>query len=467
MRSNTNTEKIIAIVCILLMCLALLPYFWLSQYANPVADDFSYAFLSWQNNLFPALTREYLYWNGRYTSNIFVLCNPITYGNFILYKTTPILLVIFHVICSFLLIKTICDKSIKSYSALAVSLLYNVLCLNQMPDISEGLYWYTAAVTYQLGYSFMLIYAALSIKLWRKQYVGNNQFLHLALMLLFIAFTVGFNEIIMLILAIVSFGTVCIIWFNFPDKRKTAFFLFIVTLSFSGAVFFAPGNSVRESNFVNDKQLVYSFIMASAQTVRFLSEWLSSSPLFLLSIIYWYVNKRLVATIEIFRKSFYLNPFQAIVIILFIVFIGSFPAYWSTGILGQHRTMNLSYSMFIPAWFVFLTVLYNQYHFAFPDLSFNMKIVLVMLIFISLEFTHNGYNALIDIQSGEAKAFDGEMKARFSAMKQANDTVYFAPIRNRSKTVFIYDLTHDERHWQNSSYSQFFSNSTKTVKVAE
>ena len=53
-------------------------------------------------------------------------------------------------------------------------------------------------------------------------------------------------------------------------------------------------------------------------------------------------------------------PEGASFLLLFVIFFSSFLPYWVSGILGQHRTLNVAYFMFIILWFSTITVVSQQ-----------------------------------------------------------------------------------------------------------
>ena len=79
------------------LAICLLPYMILFAYCHPSGDDFSYAVLGTKPPFLSAFLDEYNLWNGRYTSNIFVLKNPlIVHHSWIwLYRSTLLAIFVF------------------------------------------------------------------------------------------------------------------------------------------------------------------------------------------------------------------------------------------------------------------------------------------------------------------------------------------------------------------------------------
>lgn len=441
----------------LLLCLFL--YIINSIYANPVADDFSYAYLSWQRNLFDAWLTEYKTWNGRYTSNLFVLCNPIKYGSIWGYKLFPVLLILLTVLCIFIFIKTLVEKTVNNFDLLLMAMGLTVLYLYQMPILSEGVYWYTASVTYYLGNISFLFFLSLFVSYSQKHFLLNNKYFHLLLLTLLEVVLIGFNEIMMI--AVNSFFLVIVL---LGDKKNITLFLFVVVILCGLIMYFAPGNSVRENNFHDNHAFFYSFYMSGLQTARFLINWLTSPPLLILSYFYFFLHQTLSKNIILFKNSFYLTPAYSIAILLYIIFIGAFPAYWATGIIGQHRTMNVSYWLFVFFWFINLSVLFNHLAPKLPTIHNKLKATLSLLLICFFLFTRNGHDALMDLLSGKSAQYDQLMAERIRMLKQDKDTIYFKPILNPPKTLYIIDIMPDDAgNWINRCYNLYFKTDKKIL----
>jgi hypothetical protein len=138
------------------------------------------------------------------------------------------------------------------------------------------------------------------------------------------------------------------------------------------------------------------------------------------------------------------------------IFIGAFLPYWSTGILGQHRTMNVSFFFFLLSWFVFLTSLYNSKYLKWQNLHSKIKILLFSMLCMTLFFTQNGWNVWNDLYSGKAQSYNDQMNVRYEKIRKMNGDLYLPLIKNPPKTLFVLDLTEDPNHWQNRSYTVFF-----------
>jgi hypothetical protein len=446
---------------LLILLLGFAPYFYLSFFSHPISDDFSYAYKSTLSPLFTQLKAEYLNWSGRYTSNLLVLNNPIAYGSFLGYRLVPIFLMLSTVFALYLLLREVSDRLLKKMENLIIAVLLTLTYLHKMPLISEGIYWYTGAVTYQLGMVFFIFYATALSRLIKEKRSSKKTLLFFSTLLL-AGITIGFNEIVMIYTLLLS---VLVVWFK---KSKWSIEFVVVVASCCAVVYFAPGNQVRLAHFENNHQLLHSLGMSFFQSLRFISDWVSQAPLLLLSLLYLPIHRKLQSSVALFKNSFYLSLPWSLLLLFGVVFISIFPAYWSTGIIGQHRTVNIAYLLFILLWFVNLSVLYNRYLANFKMGNLTVTRISAVVLFFTLIFGYNGYHALEDITKGTASNFDQEMTERLNLMRTVQvDSVYFSPILSKPRTLFVLEITENPNDWRNQGYALYFKKQETKVFLGE
>lgn len=436
--------------------LAILPYCYLSFFANPSSDDFGFAAQAKNNDLLFLIKQTYLYWNGRYVSNIFIYLNPISFDSLIGYKVVPVLIIILFCLANFICISQLIYKR-KKVIQLALSLVLSLLFLHNMPIISEGIYWYTGSIIYMLGIIVLLFYFALLIKIIRENKKGGYTIF--SIFLLFLA--CGFNEVLTLLIIFFLAVLLFLFYKNRFEGKKIILIQFLFSTLFVVLVVFSPGNAIRGEAYQNAHNFFHSFIYSVLQVGRFSFLWMASIPLFAASFIYFQVNKKVREENQLFKNSFYLNRWVSLLILLGVIFICVFPAYWATGILGQHRTLNVAYFFFLIMWFVNLTVWYNHYQnklrFEFTN---DIKIMLSMFLLVGIIATGNGYYSLKDIISGSAKKYDTQLKARFEILDKAKELeekqVLIPQIRVQPKCLFVSDITNNPQDWTSEAYNLYF-----------
>ncbi|HSH65173.1 MAG TPA: DUF6056 family protein [Bacteroidia bacterium] len=377
----------------------------------------------------------------------------------------PMIILVLMAASNFLFIRELFCRHLGRLEEITISLFFTLLFLHQMPVLSEGIYWFTGVVTYQLATVFIVLYTSLLLSYTNGRIIFKNRRIHIFILTVFLITCIGFNEIYMI--ALVSFACISLFIVKKNKLKNEKFFsyIFFVTLLFAAVMFFAPGNDVRASQASNNHRFLSSVIFSIAQTIRFFLEWTSSLPLLISSTCYYFINKKL-ATVPLFSSSFYLNPFYSVLLLFFVIFIAVFPPYWTTGILGQHRTVNVGYFLFLIVWFINLTVFFNRYKKELQvtkDINQQVGAILMCLLLVSLFFTKNGYDVLNDIFYKRAADYDLQMKKRYELMNTTKDTIFFDPIIDPPKTLFLYDITNDPNDWLNRSYTLYFNCKNKVL----
>ena len=327
-----------------------------------------------------------------------------------------------------------------------------------MPDMPEGFYWYTGSVTYQLPCALTLIAVTLLMRAARERSWWAAV---LAIPLLFVI--VGCNEVIMLLLVIAS-GVAIARWVASPGRTST-FLIIAVPVVVLGAclVIFAPGNEVRSAFYPERHVLPRSVGMSLLQTARFSFEWMTCPGLLLLSVIWWMSHRHLAQRFPLIGYGFGLDPWKSVPALFAVVFLCVFPAYWSTGILGQHRTANVACFFFLPLWFVNLSVFAARFGGTVLRLHDtdrrHVTAALLLLIALDLGFTGNSGNAIKDLVTGRAERSDEQLWRRYDLLREAAKspqriaTIPF--IEDPPKSLYVLDLR-DRRFLVNQDYARWF-----------
>ena len=461
-----NTRfKLIALVVLLL------PYLILSFFSNPIADDFTYSARGRENDLLATLQYEYFNWNGRYFSNLLVLLNPMAFNSISLYKIAPLVQILSTTLTLGIFVYAIGFNTLKKIEIAIIAFILSLLFLCKMPIISEGIYWYTGAVTYETGNNLLLFFISLVILEHSNKIIFKSMFAHFLFSALILICAIGCNEITML----TSLSFLIIINLVVSVKKlkvnKTLLLYLLIASIFSAVVYFAPGNHVREGFAENKHMLLYSLQYSFLQTIRFALTWVTSPALLSVSLLYMISYHGIFRNIHLFKNSFNVNIIQILLFLFLSIFISIFPAYWSMGMLGQHRTLNIAYFSFILLWFILLTVALNKYERSFNNAiaifsKHENKIIIAAFLFIMFE--KNGYGALSDLFSGSAFRFNEQMNERVSLLESGDkiigDTVYFEPIKDQPHTLFVLDIKEDCQHWSNKGYSIYYKVDKKIMK---
>lgn len=455
---------------ILLLLAALTPYFYLCFFAHPSADDFILSYQARTTNFLDLIVNYYFNWGGRYVSSSLIYLTPINSGRFDFYQLVPVLIICFTGFSIFLFLKELFVK-IPIHQILICSLLGTLLYFFNMPNIAEGIYWYTGVVVYQTGNIVGLLYLTLFIRIINQKYL-ITKWIHFCILTIFLFLSIGFNEELLLLIFFFLLITTIIFYKKHFGKRSIVLWQLLFALLFSSFLVFSPGNSVRGAIFSQGHDFVHSFIYAVLQTVRFSAKWIFSVPLIVVSILYYPFNKRLIKQSILFAKSFYLNIWLSTGCLFFILFICVFPPYWVMGILGQHRTVNVAWFFFLLFWFINLTVWFNHFEnklIKYTNYEQKYRLYLMGVLFLGLLSFGNGRESLMDIFSGKAKRFDEQQKERYEILREAkkmdNPIVYLPLIQDKPVCLFVLDISDNPEYWTTKVYNLYFGLEDKKIMV--
>ena len=437
------------------------PFLYISIYTHPANDDFIYAYRSMNTNLWDGCLSEYMNWGGRYFTNFLVLINPIGYHSFTLYRIVPVIMIIQLILSFYFLTGSIpvINKNIRL--KFAFTFLIVAVYLNNMPIISEGIYWYTGSVAYLGGIILSVYIMALLIRLTLEQ-IFINTFIHSFLIFLLIFLAAGTNEVIMIYIILL-----CSLAVYLKNNIYTKLFLIFSVLC--GLIaFFAPGNSVRAEFFPDNHHFFYSCVMAAAQTLRFTVNWLSNGTLIISSLIIISILKQLNKTDLLIIKSMLPPAIYFLIAGTGLIFISAFLPYWATGILGQHRTLNVSCLFFIIFFILGLLSFFinnEKYFQLLPDLQYLKYIIGIFILLLIV--SGNGLKVNSDLISGKAISFDKQMETRYNIIRNSDGPVYLTKIKNPPASIFVLDITPDSKNAQNICYALYFGKKDNPVILTD
>jgi hypothetical protein len=271
---------------------------------------------------------------------------------------------------------------------------------------------------------------------------------------LFLIISIGFNEVAAVLMP--SFYLfAAIILYRSTDKRlfRAILLLFIIAFLSSAALALAPGNAVRSSKFHVHYQLLHSALYAVLQTGRFTATWLCTLPAVGFTLFVLSKANRLDDSAVL---KFDYRKIAALLV--FTVFMGSFLPYLTTGILGQHRTINYVFSFFILLWPWLLISVSKEYRlYQLPLLRAvdrHSAIVLITSILI-MTGSANSRSILQDIYHDKFSAYKNEFLIRQDNIIR-HPEVRIPTLKNIPQTFRISDAMSDSTCWidQCMRYSQ-------------
>jgi hypothetical protein len=439
---------------------AIAPFVFLAAYAYPTADDFDYAMDTRLEGYWPAFSHQYTGWNGRFASNVLVLANPMVNGSTTIYRVVAAAMFVVTIAAIYVFARAIAGSAFDRRLAVGCALAWCGAYLAGVPALGENFYWYTGAVTYQLSSVLLLAQVALFVHALRRR-TSFDTFTVVALASVLVVFAVGMNEIAML-LAVAFYGAFIVFAALRGDRRAAlaALICFAAALAAGLAVWLAPGNAVRAALYPTKHDLVRSVAMTAMQTVRFGATWATAGTLLLATMLFAPLAERIAAT-ERFWRELPRREFIALLVAPFAAIpLGVFPAFWATGLLGQHRTVSVAYAAFMALWFVATLAVAGRGLIPASALTAPspFRPALACALAVSIAFTGNGYTVMTDLMTGRARRFAEAMDGRSAMLavcRQAGTRPCLIPrLPDPPRVIFVSDAAADAE-WTVQSHARY------------
>jgi hypothetical protein len=411
-----NFTKVVFAIALLL---SIAPFLVVAFFCHPAADDYCHAAKTLELGFVGVQRYWYSSWNGKYFSMMLFSLHPLVYGSIGAYKAVAIIVILLTFASIFSFLNTVLKSSFPLIDKLIAATFITALFSNHMPEVTEGYYWMPGSITYQLAGILTLFFFSSTIKTFEARKGRKALWFTLSCILLVAIAGCAETSMVVVFLLLVSIAVKA-----FRNKVRTRWFwlsFLVLTTLCALVVIIAPGNSVRSSFFPNRHRLLFSLGFSLAQEVRFLFKWFSNPALVLGTILFVPIAVKLSDRIDLLRKRLYTHPLIYLLLLLGVVFMGFFPAYWSTGLLGQHRTVNLVYFYFLVGWFINLAIwvsCFKQKWRLGATLPRYVYFVAFLLIPLSLLSTNNTKKAFGDLLSARAYRYDVEMKSRDFQIEQ-------------------------------------------------
>ena len=399
---------------------SLLPYLALTFFTHPAYDDYCWVVLTHKLGYLAVQKALYKTFIGRYFSTSLITFTPLNFGSFAGYKAVTLFTILLTLVSIYLFVDAVLRSSATRLEKLIGAGFLTALFSNQAPSIAEAYFWVTGNLVYQLGGILTLLFFALVIRSSARS--GPIGLARLLIGCALIAAIVGTNETSMLSLAVVVFAITVKSWIARSDKRISWLVFSVVTIICASIVILAPGNAVRAAYYQPHKHVyLYAIGMSLKQEASFLFIWLANLSFILATIISIPIASRLAHKIDLL-KHLRVHPAFSSILLLVIVFCGFFGPYWGMGTMGQHRTVNTVFFLFIIGWFVNLLIwvdyLEQHYQLKLGSLPKYVYVISVPLLIINLLFTNNTRTAIADLTSMRAYRFEVAMKERYSRFAQ-------------------------------------------------
>jgi hypothetical protein len=205
--------------------------------------------------------------------------------------------------------------------------------------------------------------------------------------------------------------------------------------------------------------------MSALQTVRFAGDWAASGSLLLATVLFAPLAAKLWGRHAEHPQRAVQGLWLSLAGLLLVVPISVFPAYWETGILGQHRTVNVAHFVFLVVWFMAVSLWMTGKSTstsadALRSFGREWRLPLAVVLLAALALTRNSYALGLDFFEGRFTAFDREMTVRertLDACRRASTaTCAIDAIHAKPASFFILDVSADPHDWVNVAYARYF-----------
>lgn len=466
---------------------SLIPLVVIAFYNFPSADDYSFTIdiykalnsdglLGFIKAIFDNVKHFYFNWQGTFTAITIMSMQPSLFGVEWYFLTTFILLG-FFIWGTFYLCKVICNDYLKldKYYYKIIAILILTVCIQGLPSLVQGFYWWNGAIYYTLFFSFSLFQIGHILKYLKY---GKRKNYILALILTFMVagsnYVTVSNQVIMMSILLIY------LFVKKHPKRYQMLGLLGVLYITAGFNMLAPGNSVRQSQ--NTNMGLFSAIFTSIEA-------------FTGNVVGWcnfYNLAYILAVVLLLSKSYekvnisFKHPFAITILICGILSALYIAPLYAMSNTGAGRLLNIIYYSYIWGFIIliyywvgyFRSVLFTDKKLKkvendFSTILFNKgNVFLGMFVLVNVMWIFgyhdnvSSYVAFRSIKNGEAAQYKTEMNERYDLYLDKDvDVVKVKPLTVRPKAIFSSDITVNPDYWVNDAVRQYFGK--KKVYVEE
>ena len=428
-------------MAVILFILSLVPLVWIGMYARPSMDDYSftasssfYHHMQWWDtsrddmqhnyfersvryatlngnifdvlrNVFRTVADNYRQWQGTFSAIALFSLQPAVLFGHEAYPLVMLVTLLPLVVATMYLMKTLSGKE-----WLVPSLILLTACIQFMPHVGQGLFWYNGAIFYTFFFSLMLI----SIGLKVCYMAGTAKKFHIIIIALMDFFITGGNLVTALLLVEINILLVI-------GTRKKVSFIFLIS-SVLGLFLnvIAPGNVIRSGGFGGFSYVISTIIVSLNTAVTDIIQW-TTLPLFLLLCLSIPFMWRIIK-----ESSFKFRFPLLVIIITFLLFASqNAPPFFGMSDNGPPRLRNIVYFSYV--WLIFGNTFYiigwitQTFNFK-PNFTSNLKyskkvfgvaLSAILLIIVILGYSSSSsYMASRDIIDGRATEFVQQHRER-------------------------------------------------------
>lgn len=498
------TWNYIGLLCFVLFLFSLVPILWITQYAHPSADDFSFGAITaetwatthsvpdviraaWEQSM-----QRYQDWQGSFFAVFLMALQPAIFGAQF-YGLGPLFLILVQVFSTAFFLKILLQSymgmGLASYSITASLLL--ILTIQYFYAPAEGLYWFNGGIYYTFFYSLSLILFGCILKLLLEKAIYKRVVMSGICILLAIMIGGG-NYTTALCVTILL---VCLVVFLGWKREKVELITMCCILMAVFIPFFisilSPGNMIRQ-NAVGEpsaiKAILLSFLyglysLSNVLTVPAICIWI-----FLLPILFHFANK----------SSFSFSHPILVLSFSFCTYCAqATPPFYALGFSLPERIINIIYAS------SYLFLLIDLYYICgwisrkwpenplhqyimnrtklHPWRYFVVMATIFMISCIGLCSISKGSDGMPAIQhlpvsidaslsllSGEAQQYDQEWDKREAAFLDKKGEDVLVSSLSVAPSILVYeDISEDPENWHNQVLASYYGLHSVAVQTTD
>lgn len=440
MRLNDRfLRRLAAILCALALLASALPLYAISLYNHPYYDDYGFSgevHQVWkETGSLAAVWRQVIQtakdtrqnWQGTYTGTLLSNVQPGIFSESLYFVASFILLTAF-LVCGWFFLQTLFGKKglgLDGWQTFILCCLVLSLLIQLMPDSGEAWYWYNGGIGNVFIYSLMMLFAAVTIRMYRAESGVRTALLTVVLVLLAVAMgggSYGGGLFSLCVLAVV------LLW-SLVKKQRRGWLLALATLVLALCFLYsmsAPGNNKRALMIGSSNSPVKAVIQSFYYGVALMGSFTSLALVAVTALLipfFWKAAGKLSWRFD--------HPWLVLMLMGCLYCTQLTPPLFSGVHIGGGRIVNtyfISYVIFFLLFAFYLTGFVRRRMpetIAVPEaLSKGYAFVMALVLCVGLcgykphgEILYGpqnlaGMSAAMSIVTGEAAQYDAEMTAR-------------------------------------------------------
>ena len=483
------SQRLTAILALLLLVILLIPLIWLTFYSTPWYDDYNYgrfakAFFEDEPNIIGAvkgalycMKTQWYAWQGTFSSIFCMSLMPAMWGKDT-YFVGPLFLMFILLTAVFVLIKVLVRDVLHAdkWSCLTMQAIVSILLLERMHTAQEGIYWYNAGVHYVGMHSFLILLTAASIALLKSKKKLSAAALVISSMICALAVS-GANYVTALQSGVILISLLIV---GAVFYRKKALLLLPAMMAFVCGFYYnatAPGNNVRSAALGDiGKSPVDAILSSFREALGHAGEftgWITVALLLFLVPIIW----------KMVEQSSYSFRYPLLVLLWSVCLYatGFTPSLYTMGHGGVARTLNA-----VKITYQLLLIINEVYLLGWlqkklsherkekkviactTKVSFYAGMCLILFVIFALEpnkvGTYSSYGAFHYLRTGEAYRYHCEYLERVELLNGEEENVVLRPLQNKPWLLCVGDMSEESQAGQNRAIAAWYGKSSVVVK---